>query len=317
MKAAQISEYGHADKIQIVEVAKPSVKPGGVLVEVHAASVNPWDIRVREGAVKDLLGMQLPVTLGGDFAGIVQEVGDGVDHLKRGDNVYGQAQASARNSGALAEFAVTQGREVARMPRNVDFVTAAVAPLTGLSAVQVIMGHMQLHAGQKILIHGGAGGIGTIAIQIAKHLGAYVAATATGDGIAYVRSLGADEVIDYKTQNFEALHDFDAVYDTVGGSTYERSFKVVHRGGMIVSMVEQPNENLMNQYGVTAIHQLTQTSIESLDTLTKLIEDGAVTIHVDKVFPLEQVQQAFQALETGSVKGKVAVSIASSDSQTE
>jgi NADPH:quinone reductase-like Zn-dependent oxidoreductase len=172
---------------------------------------------------------------------------------------------------------------------------------------------MKLQPGQKILIHGGAGGIGTMAVQIAKHLGAYVAATATGDGIAYVQSLGADEVIDYKAQNFEALHDFDAVFDTVGGATYERSFRVLHRGGVMVSMLEEPDQNLINQYGVIAIHQLTQTTSESLETLTKLIEDGAVTVHVEKAFPLEQVQQAFIALESGSVKGKIAISIRSGE----
>ena len=313
MKAARISEYGHADKIQIVDIEQPTVKPGCVLVSVYAASINPWDIKVREGVVKDMLGMQLPFTLGGDFAGVVQEVGEDVTHVKRGDKVYGEASASGRNSGAIAEYAVTQGVELARMPKNVDFVTAAVAPLTGLSAVQVLMGHMKLQPGQKILIHGGAGGIGTMAVQIAKHIGAYVAATATGDGIAYVQNLGADEVIDYKAQNFEALHDFDAVFDTVGGSTYERSFKVLRRGGIIVSMLEQPAQNLMSEYGVTAIHQLTQTTVESLDTLTQLIEDGAVTVHVDKAYPLEQVRQAFMALESGSVKGKIGVIIRSAE----
>jgi len=160
------------------------------------------------------------------------------------------------------------------------------------------------------LIHGGAGGIGTIAIQIAKHIGAYVATTATGEGLDYVKQLGADEVIDYKTQQFdELLHDYDAVFDTVGGDTYDRSFKVLKQGGVIASMLAQPNQELMEQYGVTALHQMTKTSTESLNALTKLIEDGVVTIHVDKTYPLEQISEAFEARESGSVRGKIVVTI--------
>ena len=310
MKAAQINEYGHADAVHVVEVEKPTVKDGSVLVEVHASSINPWDTTVREGYVKDMIPLELPVTLGGDFAGVVLELGVGVTHLSAGDKVYGQAQVVAGNSGAFAEYAVTKDSEIARMPSNLDFSEAAAAPLTGLSALQVITSHLKLQAGQKVLIHGGAGGIGTIAIQIAKHIGAYVATTATGEGLDYVKQLGADEVIDYKTQQFdELLHDYDAVFDTVGGDTYDRSFKVLKQGGVIASMLAQPNQELMEQYGVTALHQMTKTSTESLNALTKLIEDGVVTIHVDKTYPLEQISEAFEARESGSVRGKIVVTI--------
>lgn len=310
MKAAQISEYGNADIIQIVEVDKPTVQDGAVLVEVHASSINPWDTTVREGRVKEMIPLELPVTLGGDFAGVVLETGAGVTHVKAGDRVYGQAQVVAGNTGAFAEYARTKAAEVALMPSNLSFTEAAAAPLTGESALQAIVDHMHLQAGQKILIHGGAGGIGTIAIQIAKHLGAYVAATATGDGLEYVKNLGADEVIDYKTQQFEdVVHDYDAVFDTVAGETYERSFKVLKPGGIIVSMLAQPGKELMEQYQVTAIAQQTKTTVESLNALTKLIEEGVVTIHVDKTFLLDQIAEAFKAKEDGSVKGKVAIQI--------
>ncbi len=309
MKAAQIAQFGHADQIKVVEADKPVLKPGQVLVEVHAASINPFDTKVREGAIPSL---KLPVTLGGDIAGVIAEVGDGVTDAKVGDKVYGQANAVAGNSGAFAEYAATGASQVNHMPANVDFRQAAALPLTGLSALQVINNHMHLQSGQKILIHGGAGGIGTMAIQIAKHLGAYVATTATGDGLAYVKGLGADEVIDYKNQQFEQqLSDYDAVFDTVGGETYANSFRVLKPGGIVVSMLEQPNQELVQQYGVSAEYQQTRTTPEDLKTLADLVEQGVVTVHIDATYPLDQVQQAFEAREGGSVKGKIVIDIAS------
>ncbi|HEY5667797.1 MAG TPA: NADP-dependent oxidoreductase [Candidatus Saccharimonadales bacterium] len=309
MKAAQISHYGHADQVKIVNADRPSVCEGKVLVEVKAASINPFDSKMREGMLGSSL--KLPATLGGDISGVVAEVGQGVESIKPGDKVYGQAGVAGGASGAFAEFALTGEQQVGLMPQNLDFLQAAALPLTGLSALQVIQKHMQLQSGQKILIHGGAGGIGTVAIQMAKHFGAHVATTATGDGIDYVKSLGADEVIDYKNQRFdELLSDFDAVFDTVGGDTYQRSFKVLKKGGIIVSMLEQPNESLMQQYGVRAEYQQTRTNRADLDTLRGLVERGAVTVHVDATYPLDKVAEAFQAYESGSVKGKVVLQIA-------
>jgi NADPH:quinone reductase-like Zn-dependent oxidoreductase len=309
MKAAQITEYGHSDVIHVVDTETPKVSEGTVVVEVHAASINPFDRTVREGHMKDYMPA-LPVTLGGDLAGVVSAVAPDVTHVAVGDKVYGQAQVIAGNSGAFAEFARTKATQVAAMPATLNFAEAAAAPLTGLSAQQALIEHMNIQAGQKILIHGGAGGIGTIAIQLAKHLGAYVATTATGEGLAYVKELGADEVIDYKTQEFEELlHDYDAVFDTVAGETYQRSFKVLKKGGVIVSMLAQPDQALMQQYGVTAITQQTKITIEALESLAKLIDDGIVTVHVDRTYPLDEIQQAFAAWENGSIRGKVVLLI--------
>jgi alcohol dehydrogenase len=311
MKAAQIGQYGSADVIEIVEVDKPQLTEGQVLVEVHAASINPFDTIVREGYVANMI-KSLPVTLGGDIAGVVAEVSEGVTDFVVGDKVYGQANVVAGNSGAFAEFAATQADQLGNMPGNLNFVEAGAVPLTGESALQVITEHMQLAPGQKILIHGGAGGIGTVAIQIAKHLGAYVATTATDDGIQYVKDLGADEVIDYKTQKFEdVVHEYDAVFDTVGGETYTRSFAVLKKGGMIVSMVEQENAELASEHEVKAVHQFTKVSTNSLNELSKLIEDGVITVHVDKTYPLDQISQAFTDRESGTVRGKIAIEIKS------
>jgi len=308
MKAAQISEFGHADVVKVVDVPQPEPGAGQVLVQVHAASINPFDTIVREGAITSL---KPPFTLGGDLSGVVVEIGEGADTgLIVGDKVYGQANVVAGNSGAFAEFAATKASQLAPMPRSTDFLQAAALPLTGVSALQVITQHLKLQAGQKVLIHGGAGGIGTMAIQIAKHLGAQVTTTATGQGIDYVKKLGADEVVDYMTQAFdEAEGEYDAVFDTVGGETYERSFKTLKKGGVVVSMTMQPDAELMERYGVTAIAQQTRVSSEDLTQLAKLVDEDVVTPHVDEVFPLEQVGGAFAARESGKVKGKVVIQV--------
>lgn len=310
MKAAQISEYGHANVIHIVDIPTPTISPKQVLVETHAAALNPFDSKSREGAMRGTLELPFPMTVGGDMAGVVRQVGDEVSDFAVGDKVYGQANAIAGNSGALAEFTAVKARSIAKMPRTADYAAAAAAVLTGVSAIQALEEHLHLQSGQKILIHGGAGGIGTMAIQLAKHLGAHVVTTATGDGLAYAAELGADEVIDYKNQHFEEqLHDFDAVFDTVGGETYQRSFQVLKQGGIIVSMVEDANQELMEQYRVTAIHQMSHGGTEILNRLTKLIDERVIFVHIDQTFTLDQVVQAFETLEGGGVKGKVVVEI--------
>lgn len=312
MKAARVNQYGHADKIVIVETETPALQAGQVLVEVHAASINPFDVKIREGFVANMVP-ELPVTLGGDIAGVITQTTPEVADLGVGDKVYGQSIVVNKGSGAFAEFAATKAALLAKMPDNLSFTAAAALPLTGVSALQVIHNHLNLQAGQKILIHGGAGGIGTIAIQIAKHIGAYVATTATGEGLDYVRQLGADESIDYKAQQFDdLLHDYDAVFDTVAGETYERSFKVLKKGGIIVSMLESPNTELMERYGVTAIAQQTRMNSADLQQLAELAKDGIVTPHVEATYPLDKTAEAFQAYESGTIRGKVVITVVDS-----
>lgn len=310
MKAAQINEYGDPSVITIVETDKPTIAAGKVLVEVHAASINPFDSKIREGAMKEMIPLRFPVTLGGDIAGTVVEIGQGVSGLRSGDKVYGQANVVAGNSGAFAEFALTSADQVAKAPENLDFVQSASLPLVGVSALQALVHHINVQSKQKLFIHGGAGGIGTVAIQIAKHLGAYVATTATGEGLAYVKQLGADEVIDYTSQDFsQILRDFDAVFDTVGGDDFVKSFATLRQGGCAVSMIAQPDEETAKEHGITAIMQSTHVTTTALDELRELIENDIIKPHVDTVFPLDQVQEAFRARETGSVKGKVVLTI--------
>lgn len=311
MKAAQISQYGDIDVLKVTtEASKPTPKEGQVLIEVHASSINPFDWKVRKGFMQQMKQLEFPVTLGGDISGVITELGAGVTSFSVGDKVYGQANIFGGGSGAFAEFAVTSSSQIAKMPEGVDFPEAGAIPLTGVSALQVIEDHMKLHSGQKILIHGGAGGIGSVAIQIAKHLGAYVITTASAKAAEYVRNLGADEVIDYHTEHFdEILHDIDAVFDTVGEETYEKSFKVLKVGGIIVSMVAGPNEELAKQFAVTAIVQSTKVTTESLERLGQLVITGGIKIKIDTRFPLEQIQDAFRAQEEGSPQGKIVVVI--------
>lgn len=296
--------------IRIEEIDVPKVGAGQVLVEVRAASINPFDTAVRSGAYKETITLDLPVTLGGDIAGTVTEVGENVSGVAVGDKVYGQANAVAGNSGAFAEYAVTAESQISGMPAGLDYNQAASLPLVGVSAIQAVVEHLDLQSGQKIFIHGGAGGIGTIAIQIAKQLGAYIATTATDDGIDYVKQLGANEVIDYQSQSFtEVLRDYDAVFDTVGGEDFSKSFSILNPEGKAVSMIAHGYEEQAERLGITAVTQSTRVTTERLSRLREFVESGAITPHVDKVFPLEQVQEAFAARESGTVKGKVVLEI--------
>jgi NADPH:quinone reductase-like Zn-dependent oxidoreductase len=309
VKAAQINEYGDASVVQLNEVDQPAPAANQVLVRVYAASLNPFDSKLRAGFMKDVIPLHFPVTLGGDIAGEIVQIGDDVANFAVGDKVYGQANAVAGSSGAFAEFAATKSIQVAKAPENADFTQAAALPLVGVSALQALKQHIDLQPGQKLFIHGGAGGIGSVAIQVAKHMGAYVATTATGENVAYVKQLGADEVVDYKNEDYtQVLHDFDAVYDLVGDD-FNKTLAVLKQGGIAVSMVAAADEEKAKEHGVTTIHQGTKVTSAMLDDLRQLVEANVVTPQVDKVFPFDQVSEAFVALEAGGGRGKIVLKI--------
>lgn len=310
MKAAQINDYGDASVIVINEVDKPTAGEGQVLVAVHAASINPFDSSVRSGRLKDAIPLQLPVTLGGDLAGVVEAVGGGVMQFAVGDKVYGQAAVVAGNSGSIAEFAVTKAGQLAKMPSNVEFGQAASLALVGASAVQALIEHLNLQPGQKMLITGGTGGIGSLAIQIAKHIGAHVTATASGDGVELAKQLGADEVIDYTQQDVGSLpRDFDVAFNTVRGDMFDKVLHVVKEGGTAVNMNGDATEGLAEKLKVTAIAQNSHVTTEHLDTLREMVEAGAVKPQVDQTFDLAHTADAFRAKEAGNIKGKVVITI--------
>lgn len=310
MKAAQIKDYGHADTVELVEIETPQIGEGLVLVEVHAASLNPFDTTVREGLVKDMIH-SLPVTLGGDIAGTVAEIGAGVDNVAVGDAVFGTAAAVAGNSGALAELAATKAGQLSCKPSNVDFAHAAALPLVGVSALQALDEHIGLQSGQKVFIHGGSGGIGSVAVQLAKHRGAHVTASVRGSEAAeYVRGLGADEVIDTETAAIGSLpHDFDAVFETAGGADFDTTLELLKRGGVAVSMLAQADADKTQALGITATTQSTQVTAERLAKLCELVENGAIVPQIGKAFPLDQIQAAFEAREGSKVFGKVVVEV--------
>ena len=214
------------------------------------------------------------------------------------------------SSGSFAELVLTNNDNIGPKPKTLNPIEASGLPLVGVSAWQALVENIGLSRNQKILIHGGAGGIGSIAIQLAKHLGAFVATTVKSEDKEFVRQLGADEIVDYTTQNFEdILQDFDAVLDTVGGETYKKSFKVLKNNGTIVSMLEQPDSNLMKQYGVKAIFQFTETTNERLTKLAQWIDQNNIKVNVEKTFPLAETAKALEYQKDNHPRGKVVITI--------
>lgn len=311
MKAAQITSYGGSEVVEIKDnVALPLLSVGRVIIEARVAGVNPVDWKIREGYLQKMAPLQFPATLGGDFSGVIIKVGENVSGFNEGDEVYGTALALGSGSGSFAEFIAADVKFIAKKPEKTSHVEAAALPLAGVSALQALTEHIGLKKGQKILIHGGAGGIGSLAIQIAKHLGAYVATTVSERDKEFVKKLGANEVIDYKNQYFsKMLKDYDAVFDTVGGETYRNSFSVLKKGGVVVSMIEEPRAELMEKYGVKAISQSTSVNNEMLSKLAKLVDEGSVKVHIDKIFTLEQSGEALAYMQNGHPLGKVVVRI--------
>lgn len=311
MKAVQIEKYGDTSVLEYTENAsQPQVQKGHILIKVKAASINPVDWKLRAGFLQKMVPLQFPAILGGDFAGVVVEVGEDVTKFKIGDEVYGQGGILNGGSGAFAEFVSAAENKIFAKPTNTDFLQAASLPLVGISAIQAIEDEMKIQKGQKILIHGGAGGIGSIAIQIAKAKGAYIATTVSTKDSEFVKDLGADEVIDYKTQKFEeTIKDFDAVFDTVGGDTTTKSFEVLKAGGILVSMMGKPDENLAEKYHVQVIGQATDSNLDRFKKLTELVESEKVKPEVNKVFSLPEAKEAFTYQEMSHPRGKVVLQI--------
>ena len=316
MKSARIKGYGNTrDVIEIDQNAPVPKDPSGgkVLVRVKAAGVNPIDWKISEGYMQQIMPIEFPTTLGWDFSGIVEKVGAGVSDIKQGEEVYGQSSVVMGGSGTFAEMALANADNIAQKPITLSHEEAAGLPTVGVSAWQALVDIIGLSKGQKILIHGGAGGVGSIAIPLAKYIGAYVATTVSEKDKQFVKDLGADEIIDYKTRTFEDLlssHDYDAVLDTVGGETYTRSFKVLKRGsGIIVSTLEQPNQELMEKFGVKAIFEYSQVIRERLAKLAQWVDQNNVRLNVDKTFPLEDAAKALDHQRVAHPRGKVVLAM--------
>lgn len=329
MKAFMISKYGHSP-LESREIAVPKVGDEDVLVEIHAASVNPVDFKIRDGKLRLLLHYKMPLILGQDFSGLVKQVGKKVTKFIEGDEVYGRPRKS--RIGTFAEYISINEADLSLKPRNLSFEEAASIPLVGLTTYQALHDIIHLKPNQKILIQAGAGGIGTFAIQMAKEMGAFVATTASDAGNELVQQLGADRIINYKKEKFEeVLKGYDAVFDTLGNEALYQSFKILKKGGQLVSISGIPNyrfglENQMGflkrnlfrvasckisklekQYQVRYSFLFMKPSDEQLAEIKKLIESGKIIPIVDRIFSFEKVQEALTYSESGRAKGKIIV----------
>jgi NADPH:quinone reductase-like Zn-dependent oxidoreductase len=330
MRALVFKRYGGPDQVAFADVPRPVPKPDEILVQVHAAGLNPIDNKIRDGKMKAILRFQLPATLGSDLAGVVIEVGSRVTRFKPGEAVF--ASIFGLRTGALAELAVVPENAAALKPAHLDFVQAASIPMVGLTAWQALKERANIKPGHKVFIPAGAGGIGTFAIQLAKYLGAKVATTTSTGNVELVRNLGADEVIDYQKQKFEdVLRDYDAVLGTVPGETLEKSFQILRPKSIVISLVGPPDAAFGRSKGMNFLmvfvlgllsrkmnHHAKKRGAEysflfvhpdgsQLAEIGELLEVGSIRPVIDKVFPFDQAKEALAYLEKGRAKGKVVV----------
>lgn len=308
MKTVRIHEYGNADVLRLEEMPVPQIAADELLIKIHAASVNPADWKEREGYFKDMHTHTLPFTLGQDFSGTVEKVGSSVTGFKVGDDVYGRP--STGKDGSYAEFIEVKANEVALMPKTITYDEAATIPLAGTTAWDTLINKAKIQKNQRILILGASGGVGSMAVQIAKNRGCFVIGTTSNVNLDFVKNLGCNEVIDYTNQDFtERLRDIDVVLDTVGGEHQENAFKVLKRGGILVSTANKPNQETANSFGVRCEYASAGPNAHILNELRSLIEMGQLRPVVDKVFRLEDAKQAQNYSQTGKARGKIVLEI--------
>ncbi|MFI1911936.1 NADP-dependent oxidoreductase [Nocardia sp. NPDC020380] len=310
MKAIIQHTVGGPEVLELAEVERPTPIPTEVLVRVHAAGVNPIDVGVRSGQAR-FLG-EPPFTVGWDLSGVVEELVPGVTRFEIGDEVYGMP-AFPHAASAYAEYVTAPSRQLARKPRNLSHIQSAALPLAGLTAWQGLADTARLEPGQRVLIHGGGGGVGHLAVQIAKALGAQVITTASAGKREFVAGLGADEIIDYHATDFtEVLHDLDVVFDTVGGDNGPRSIEVLRPGGMLVSTVGR-NDFALRDRTVAAGRRFAGLTVEpdrvGLEAMTELAEAGKLVPHVEQVLPLAEAAKAHELLESRSGRGKIVLTL--------
>ncbi|WP_080146765.1 NADP-dependent oxidoreductase [Marinilactibacillus piezotolerans] len=310
MKAIVIEEYGSADQLVERDLPTPEIKDDQVLVELYATSINPIDWKMRAGYLAQMLDYEFPIILGWDAAGIVKEVGSAVKNYQVGDRVFSRPETNPR--GTYAEYIAIDENLLAPLPKGVSFEEAASVPLVGQTAWTALVELAKIKAGDKVLIHAGAGGVGSLAIQIAKHFGAAVASTASEDNEDYLKDLGVDVFIDYKKQDFEKeLADYDIVFDTMGGDIQEKSFNVLKEGGILVSITGQPNQALAESKGIRTAYFFLEPDGARLAKLGELMESGAMKPTIGSQFPFSEngLREAHRLSETHHAKGKIVINI--------
>lgn len=311
MKAARMHKTGGPGVLKLEEVPLPKPRKGEFLVDVRSAGINPVDIKIREGKFP-LFKAHLPATIGRDIAGIIRGIGGdrAKSAFKMGDSVFGMLDYER---GAYAEYTIASAREIVRRPKNLKERDAGAIGVAALTAWQGLFDHGKLKKGQRVLIHGAAGGVGHYAVQFAKYAGAKVIATASGRDLKWVKGLGADEVIDFENQKFEEhTGNIDLVFDLIAGETQERSWQVLkEEGGAIVSTLSEPSKAEARKRRARGLRMVVKANPLQLKKIAALIVRGRVKVVIDKTFPLEKVSAAHQYLQNGHVRGKVALKISS------
>ncbi len=311
MMAWRVHAFGPPEVMTFERVPRPEPGPGEVLVKVDAAGVGPWDGWIRDG--KSALPQPLPLTLGSDLSGEIVAIGAGVSSLRVGDQVYGVT--NPRFIGAYAEYAVASAAMVSTKPTSLTHAEAASVPVIAVTAWQALFDQAQLKAGQTVVIHGAAGNVGAYAVQLARLAGVHTVVTVSTDDVSFVRDLGADTVIDYRTQRFEeAVRDADAVIDLVGGETQERSFQVLRRGGKLISAVSRPDQDLAGRHGVEAGFFLVNVTSQYLTEIARRLDSGKLRTNVGAVLPIRDAREAHRMLERArpKPKGKIVLAVAAS-----
>lgn len=308
MKAVSINSYGGLDVLNYSDAPFPQINHDDVLIRVHAAAVNPVDVALRQGYMAEWVSPTFPLILGCDVCGVIEAVGSGVTGYKPGDEVF--ARSNLSRDGTYAEYVAVPAAEVVRKPQSLDHIHAAAVPHVSLTAWQSLIGAANLSAGQTVLIHGAAGGVGHMAVQLAKWRGARVIGTASGYNQDFLRQLGADEVIDYNTTKFEdVVHQVDVVFDTIGGDTQERSWATLKPGGMLVSVVQPPSNERADALGVRASMIGAYSDPAILAEVAALVDDGKLKPHVSKVLPLSEARKAQEIISTRHTRGKVVLQV--------
>jgi NADPH:quinone reductase-like Zn-dependent oxidoreductase len=311
MKAIRIHNYGGPEVLHYEDAPRPQPQAGEVLIRVYAAGVNPIDWKVREGHMKDFWPHKLPLILGSDLSGVVEEIGAGpaaAGRFKKGDEVY--SIPDVLRDGAYAEYIVVREGELALKPKSLLHIRAAAVPLAAVTAWQSLFDTAQLQPGQRVLIHAGSGGVGHFAVQLAKWKGAHVVATASTKNQDLLRELGVDEPIDYTRQRFENVaRNIDIVLDTIGGDTQERSWKVLRQGGILISLVQPPSEEKAKTLGVRATFVAGHPSGAQLAEIAKLIDSGKLAPVIDRILPLSEVRRAHELSQSGHTHGKLVLRI--------
>jgi NADPH:quinone reductase-like Zn-dependent oxidoreductase len=306
MKAVKINQYGDESVLDYTDVERPAPKADEVLVKVHIAAVNPVDWKIRDG-LGEMFGLKLPIILGCEIAGTIDSVGGDVEEFKKGDAVYGYIGS---HTGGYAEYTIAKADEIVLKPASLDFENAASIAVGALTSWQAIFDLANLNSGQRILVTGASGGVGSMAVQLAKAKGAFVTGTASGKNEELVRSLGADQFIDYTKQKFEEIvKDVDVVFDTVGGDTLERAFQTLKKGGFLVTTIQPPPAEKAKEFGVKAAMVAAHTSAKQLAEINQLIEEGKLKTHVGTVLPLAEVKKAHVLSESGGTRGKIVLRV--------